>query len=186
MLPPACLSTHDGLISLGHILAAQRANKPERETVQPHCSRTCAENHQQQPPWFPGSSRNQNPAPAQLDGAADCWPTPESEISSLFSLMQEKMQNLTESQALCKVLAVRRRWLACGGVLPLRDWLERGPALGGDPAHTSLCLSPSSASTCSEAWGETFPCHLLIHHSSVGWASTNQDPPLNLTPSLLH
>lgn len=150
----------------------------ERERAQP-APKTVNNNHRGDPL---AAAEIKTPLPPQLDGQADCWPTPESEINSLFSLMRENMQTSRRARRYAKPWQEDGGWgradasaLRLAEERPLPRWRPHPPI--------SPCRSPSSASTCSEAWGETFPCHLLIHHSSVGWESANQGPPLNLTPS---
>lgn len=124
--------------------------------------------------------------PAQLDRPADCWPTPESEINSLFSLMRENMQTSRQARRYAKSWHEDRGGVRAEGCSA--PWLAEERALPCRRSNPPIapCLSPSSGSTCLVGWGETFLCHLLIHHCSVGWAWANQDPPSNLPPSLLH
>lgn len=69
MLSPSSLSTHDRLIiSLGHILAVLRANKPETAAHIVLVPAVKTTNNKQRDPL----AAAEPPPPAQLDGPADC------------------------------------------------------------------------------------------------------------------
>lgn len=145
LLSPTCLSTLDRLISLGHILAAQCANRPERERER-QCSHIVlipapkTINNNDRDPL--AAAEIKTPLPAQLDGAADCWPTPESEINSLFSLIRENMQTSRRARRYAKSWQEDGDGVHVEGCFRSRiGWREGPPLEEVPPSHLSVPFS---------------------------------------------
>lgn len=123
LLSLVCLSTHDRVILLGHILAERYANKPGRD--RPRLSLVEAEIKTSLPP--------------QLDGQADCWPTLESEIN-LFLLMRENMQTSRRARGYAKPWQ-EGGWCFCIAI----GWREAPPPEEAHPPISPRCLLPLRA-----------------------------------------